>query len=342
VYAVQGEDRPKVERTVERLLRRVVEEGGMDPERVSAREVTVDDVAQSCQTMTLGGLRAVIVEDADAWRAGDVGPLVDYLGDPNPTTVLALVSDGTLPQKLQQAVERTGLVLHWGPGSKVTKSERRRWLEQHLVQEVGRQGGRISPAVARLVVDRACADPGEPRNTAANAMMLTSEAEKLVVYAGGEAVDREAVMAVTPQMPEAKAYELNDALVAGQAELAHRLLQDMASGDVRVEPLLIAMTLLGHFRSLAIVQALGPGASLDRVSEATGVRGYPARKLSEQAPTLPAGAAERAVARLARLELDLRVSSVRDLGRSPDDGRRFVLERAARDLVAIARGAPEA
>ena len=50
------------------------------------------------------------------------------------------------------------------------------------------------------------------------------------------------------------------------------------------------------------------------------------------------------MARLAALELELRVSALRDLGRSRDDGERLVLEAAARDLLALARGgrpAPE-
>ena len=53
---------------------------------------------------------------------------------------------------------------------------------------------------------------------------------------------------------------------------------------------------------------------------------------------MPPGAARRAVARLAELELDLRVSALRELGRSRDDGERLVLETAARDLLALARG----
>ena len=44
------------------------------------------------------------------------------------------------------------------------------------------------------------------------------------------------------------------------------------------------------------------------------------------------------LARLAALELDLRVSALTDLGRSSDDGRRFALERAARDLLVAMRG----
>jgi hypothetical protein len=76
------------------------------------------------------------------------------------------------------------------------------------------------------------------------------------------------------------------------------------------------------------------------VAEASGLRGYPAQKALEQARALPPGAGARGVARLAALELDLRVSAFADLGRSADDGRRLVLELAVRDLLAGGRSGP--
>jgi hypothetical protein len=100
----------------------------------------------------------------------------------------------------------------------------------------------------------------------------------------------------------------------------------------------VQVQLANHFRRLAEVQALGGDVTPDQVTRATGVGGYPARKLAEQARAMPPGAAQQAVARLARLELDLRVSALRELGRTRDDGERLVLETAARDLLALARG----
>ena len=73
------------------------------------------------------------------------------------------------------------------------------------------------------------------------------------------------------------------------------------------------------------------------MGEAGGLRGYPAEKAREAARLLPGGAGGAGVARLARLELDLRVSAFAQLGRSRADGERLVLELAARDLLALAR-----
>jgi DNA polymerase III delta subunit len=137
--------------------------------------------------------------------------------------------------------------------------------------------------------------------------------------------------------PDARVYELADALLAGRADRAYDLLQDLATGDQAQAPIVIQSVLARHYRAVAEAQALGPEATPDQVSAVTGLRGFPAQKAVDQARGLPAGMGERAVVRLAALELDLRVSSLNELGRSSDDGRRLVLELAARDLLALAR-----
>jgi hypothetical protein len=115
------------------------------------------------------------------------------------------------------------------------------------------------------------------------------------------------------------------------------LLDELSVGDNPSEPIVIQSGLARHFRTIAAAQALGPRASAERLGELTGVKGYPATKALEQARALQEGAGARCVACLAALELDLRVSSLSQLGRSSDDGRRFVLERAARELLDLTK-----
>lgn len=337
-YAIQGEDRPKVDRALARLVRRIAEEGGGEPVRFSAAEAPVADIVAACQALSFGGLQGVLVTDADTLRAADGDQLAQYLADPNPTTVLALVSVGSLPQRLQQALERAGQVLRWGPEPKAGARERRKWLEAHFAQEVARLGGHVSAGLARFAVERCCGEPSDAQRTAAAALLLTNEADKLVAYAGGAPIDRDMIVSVMPAHPEARVYQLVDVLVAGSGPEAFARLADLAGGDEPAEPIVIVAGLARHYRALARAQQLAPGATLEERAAATGLKGYPARKAAEQAQALPPGAARRGVVRIARLELDLRVSAQRQLGRSPDDGMRFVLEGAARDLVAIARG----
>ena len=292
----------------------------------------------ACEALSLAGLRLVIVEGADAWKAGDAAAVVAYLGAPNPASCLALVATTPLTPKLMAAVAETGGVLHYGPDPKEKPGKRAQWFAEHLAKEVTRAGGSVPPAVARRVVDRVIVDRPDARREGVTALELSREAEKLAAYADGEPITAEMVELLVPRHPDAKTYELSDALVAGDAARAYDVLQDLATGDDPVAPILVQVQLANHFRRLAEAQALGDAVSPEAVSEATGVQGYPARKLAEQARALAPGAARRAVARLAELELDLRVSALRELGRSRDDGERLVLETAARDLLALARG----
>jgi DNA polymerase III subunit delta len=337
-YVIWGEDRATVERAMARLVARVAREGGMPPERVRAEETAADEVVAACEALSFAGLRLVIVEGAEAWRAADAAPLVAYLDRPNPGTCLALVASASPTPKLAAAVAQVGDVLHFGPDPKERGARRSQWFVEHLAKEVSRAGGSISTAVARRAVDRVLVDRADARRAGIAAMELSREAEKLAAYADGEPITGEMVEALVPRHPDAKTYELSDAIVAGDPARAYDVLQDLATGDDPVAPIVVQVQLANHFRNLAEAQALGDDVSPEAVTRATGASGYPARKLAEQARSLPADAARRMVARLAELELDLRVSALRELGRSRDDGERLVLEAAARDLLGLARG----
>lgn len=337
-YVIWGEDRATIDRAVSRLIARVEREGGMSPERFRAEETPAETIVGACEALSFAGLRLVVVEAADAWKAADAAALVAYLAAPNPMSCLALVASGALTPKLHAAVVALGGELRYGPDPKAKRGDRVKWLVEHFRDEVRRAGGSVSPALARAVVDRVMVDRPDARRGGVTAMELAREAEKLAAYADGEPIGAEMVEALVPNQPDAKVYELADALVGSDAARTYDLLQDLATGDDPVAPIVVQVQLTNRFRSLALAQALGPGASPDAVGAATGVKGYPARILADQARALSPGAAQRAVARLAALELDLRVSSLRDLGRTRDDGERLVLETAARDLLALARG----
>ena len=328
VYGIWGEDRAKIDRAVQRLVARVAAEGGLPPDRFDASATPAGEVAAACAALSLAGIRLVLVRDADRWKSDDAKPLVQYLDAPNPATCLALIGDSAPTQKLTQAIQAAGQVLRFGPDPKAKAADRARWFAEHVVGEGRRLGATIPVAVARQVVARVGEDAG----------VLALEAAKLAAYAGDEPVTREMVALMVPANPEARAFLLGDAIVARDAARAYGILGDLAAGDERAEPIVVQATLARHFRGVAAAQAMGAGATPQQVSDLTGLRGFPAQKAVEHARELPAGAGERAVVRLSALELDLRVSSFGQLGRSADDGRRMVLELAARDLLGIARG----
>jgi DNA polymerase-3 subunit delta len=299
----------------------------MPPDGFSAASTPAGEVVAACEALSFGGLRFVVVRDVEEWRADDAAPVIAYLAAPNPATCLALVAEKPPFQRLLAAIEAVGDVLHFGPDPKAKGGERARWFVNHVVSEARRHGSQISQALAREVVRRVGED----------AMALSQEAEKLASAAGDAPIDRETVDALVLAAPEARTYELADAITAGDGPRTFDLLHDLSGGDDPTAPIVVQMGLARHFRTLATAQSLGPEATPEALERLTGARGYPARKAVEQARALPPAAGSRALVRLAALELDLRVSALAQLGRSREDGERFVLEMAARDLLAIVR-----
>ena len=321
-------------------MARVEREGGLPPERMRAEETPAEDVVAACEALSFAGLRLVIVEGADAWRAPDAAALVAYLDRPNPGTCLALVATAAPTPKLHGRRRRgRGTSCTTGPIPRRSPPSGRSGSSSTCAKEVARAGGSIPPAVARRAVDRVIVDRPDARRGGITAMELSREAEKLAAYADGEPITAEMVEALVPRHPDAKTYELSDALVGGRRRA--RLRRAAGPRDRRRPGR--ADRGPGAARQPLPPPRRGPGPRRRRLARG-GHRGDRGERLpGAQARRAGAGdaaggRAAAAVARLAELELDLRVSALRDLGRSRDDGERLVLETAARDLLALARG----
>jgi DNA polymerase-3 subunit delta len=331
VYWIHGEDRAKVDTAVRRLIARVEGEGGMPPERVEAAETPATDVRAACEAMSFGGTRLVVVRRADEWKAADVEPLVEYLQDPLPTSCLALVASGPPTPRMLAAVEAAGQVLAYGPPPEKRGNEKARakWFREFVQGEVKKSGSTITPALAEEVVRRA-------GRAGTDSGHLANEAAKLATAAGDGPVTAEIVDSLVVVDPEAKAYLLGDLIVSGDARGAQAMLADLGGGSDTTAPIVIQRMLARHFRGIAAAQE--PGATQADVERITGLKGYPAQKAVEQSRSVAPGAGAWCVARLADLELDLRVSAVRELGTSPADGERIILELGVRDLIGACRG----
>lgn len=331
VYWIHGEDRAKVDTAIRRLVARVEAEGGMPPDRLDAAEVPATEVRAACEALSFGGTRLVLVRRADRWKAADMEPLIGYLHDPVATTCLALVGEGPPAPRMLAAVQAAGVVLAYGPPPATRGNEgvRAAWFRDFVQGEVGKRGSTISTTLADDVVRRA-------GRAGSDAGHLANEAAKLAAAAGDEPVGPEHVDMLVVADPEARAFVLGDLIVSGDSRAAQQLLADLAGGSDTTDPAVIQRMLARHFRGIAVAQ--GPGATQGDVERIAGLRGYPARKAVEHAREIPPDAGEWCVARLADLELDLRVSALTDLGGSRADGQRMVLELGVRDLVAACRG----
>ena len=335
VFLFWGEDREAVSRNLRNLAARVESESGMPPQRFRAEEDPADEVVAVCQALSMGGVQLVVIEGVSEYKAADAAPIVDYLAAPNSETCLALTSVDRPTPKLVEACEAKGLVRQFGPDPKAKGRDRERWLTDHAARELARHGASADAAALRELVNRVAVDRPDAHKSGVNALELTSAAGLLAAYAGDEPVTDAMVREIVPAHPDARAYLLADALVAGDGPRVYELLGDLAAGSDPAHPMAIQGALARHFRGLAAAQRVGPRPSESDVSAATGIRGYPARKLAEQAARVPPEMAGALVSRIAALELELRVSAFTQLGRTPDDGQRFVLEIAARDLLAL-------
>lgn len=335
-YLVYGEDRARVQTWVRRLTSRLLEEGGLPPERFTAEDTGAHEVVDAAQAVALAGTRGIVIENVDRWRKGDIGAVVEYLSAPNPATCLLLAGEKAPSKDLLDAVAAVGVVEHAGPELSGSKAAQRRgrsaWLAEQATKEAERLGKELPARVARYLVDRVSE---ERAGAVATALEVRTEVAKLVAYAGLDPIDTDMVDTVTPSHPEARSYELADAITAGDRERAYGLLQDMASGADPQSPTGVQAALSRHFRAVAEAQAVGPRPSPDEVSARTGLHGFPARKVAEQASALPSGAGVSALIRVAAGELDLRVNHLSQLGRSRDDGSRLMLEAITRDLLEI-------
>ena len=104
VYLVTGSDRPKVDRTLERL-RAHFDAGAIERFTAAGQDgVSGEDAVAACNAGSLlGDSRLVLVTDVDGrpddrgrvsggWKKADVDVVVEYLAAPAPGAVLCLVA----------------------------------------------------------------------------------------------------------------------------------------------------------------------------------------------------------------------------------------------------------
>ena len=196
---------------------------------------------------------------------------------------------------------RGGGELRYGPDPKAKGASGR--VAGRALPLGGRARRRLDrPAVARRVVDRVMVDRADARRGGITAMELSREAEKLAAYAGGEPITAEMVEALVPRHPDAKAYELADALVRATPRAPTTCCRTWRPARTRSPPIVVQVQLTNHFRRWRRRRRSGPTVSPDAVSAATGVTRLPGPQAGRAGPGAAAGrgAARRGAPRGAR------------------------------------------
>ena len=298
VYLVRGDDEVFVGDSVHALVRELL---GDDDATFAAEELSGDDyqiaaVVEAAQTPPfLTERRVVVARDVGRFSTEELRVLVEYLGDPLPTTSLVLVAGGgRLATTLVTAVKKVGHVVDAGVSSR--PRERNQWFAEQLKEAPVA----LDSTARQLVVDHL----GEDVNRLGALLRVLEAAHGTGAHLGPEEVVP--FLGAAGGVPP---WDLTDAIDGGDVALALSQLRRVLGNGAR-HPLEVMAILQGHYTR--ILRLAGSGI-VDEAEAAAVVGGsaFPARKALAQASRLGADGVARAVELLARADLDLK--GARDL-----------------------------
>jgi DNA polymerase III subunit delta len=294
-YLIGGSDRPKVDRAVMRLR------GRFDVEAVELHDVATtnaEDAVAACNAMGLfgGGLRLVVVEGVEAWKADDVKTIAAYLRSPAPGTTLALVA-GELKKDapLTKAVAGSGAILLWDVAQKAVP----RWIADQFKLH----GTTAEPEACRLLAELVGDDLYE----------LAGEVDKISTWARGAAVGEADVEALVAPRAGSPPWSLTDAWgardVGGVLRATERMLDRTGDPVSRTIPRLLG-SLTRHVRNARAARRLEEeGLSPQEAASRLGMKPFPAQKLYAQVRNFSERELDDALIRLAELDRALKGGS---------------------------------
>jgi DNA polymerase III subunit delta len=286
VYLLAGSDRPKIRRALARLRARFPAEG---VELFSADTSPGAEIAVTCNSLGLfgsDGARLVIVEGVERWRAEDVAAVIDYLGNPVPSSVLTLVAEGSLKASgLAEACEQAGQVLRFDVPKPRDPSV---WVRA----EFERLGVVVDADAARALVEIVGDDIGA----------LGAEIDKIAVWAAGQPIGRREVELLAVSTNETFVWALTDAW--GNRDPAAVLASCELLLERRTkEPFVIGAALASYVGRVRAAQALGAeGRGAADVAKRLRMKEYPARKALQHGKNYTRDELDRALLRLAELD----------------------------------------
>jgi DNA polymerase-3 subunit delta len=225
-----------------------------------------------------------------------VKAVTSYLGDPAPSTVLALVGSGLKKDSpLAKTCAKTGELLFF----EVPKSKLPNWVAERFRA----LGGNADRDACRLLVDVV----GD------NVTELETEIEKLVTWAGDEAVDVAAVEALAAGRAEVPIFALTDAWGARDVPAVLRAVESILERPERTrrdEVTRISARFAGHVQLVREVQDLAAeGLSAREAASRLRKNPYYVQKLFAQAGNFSPEELGHALVRAAELDLAVKGGS---------------------------------
>lgn len=241
IYLISGEDDARIDSWRTRLRRRAEAElgaGGL--ELFDPKACSPEDVAAALATLTFGdGTRYLLADDAGAWKAAALEPLVTALEQMPPDTLLVLIVRGKPLKQLVRAVEKAGGEVRDYEAPKPWKMTP--WVVAHAKS----LGLRVDADAARLLTDV----------VGGSDKRLAREIEKLAIAVHPETrATVEDVEAVVAGETVPKVYDLADAVVAGDLAAMIGLAEELVGAGE--EPGRLAFPIIGRLREVHGVVAL--------------------------------------------------------------------------------------
>jgi DNA polymerase III subunit delta len=298
VYLVCGDDDAKVDAWRARVRARAEGErgpGGL--EGFDARQTPPEQVVAALSELTFDtGTRYLLVDEAGAWKAGQLEPLERALSHPTPDTVLVLVVRGKALKGLTKVVEAAGGEMREYPAPKPWE------LPKWVAGRAGELGLSIDKDAARALVD----------TIGPSQQALSRELEKLTLAVHPRtAITVEDVGENSSGPAAPRAYDLADAVAAGDVKAALTLGEELVASGER--PAGLVFPVVRSLRQVhGAVRLLDSGASEKQAAGKLGMPPWLAKKTLAKARGADRAALERALCVFAELELGLRGDSPLD------------------------------
>lgn len=268
VYLLLGEEDLLADQALAELLDRLVPpaERDLNLDVVRADEIAMTDLITLVDTLPFfGQRRAVVVKDADLWKAADQERLAAYLERGAPPSALILVAASLdRRRRLYTAVRKVGEIQEF---PRLTIRQLPAWINERVRKE----GRRIDPDAVEALI--ALVGPG--------LRQLSLELEKLFAYVESlERITRKDVEAAVSRLSESTIFMMVDAIGARRAGEALRALADILREEA---PPYVLFMVARQFRILMRASILRARKKpIGVIQEALGVPPFVARKIMDQ------------------------------------------------------------
>jgi DNA polymerase-3 subunit delta len=311
VYMVCGDDRGKIDAWRSRVRERAEAEGGAGAlEAFDARSSHPVVVAAALSVISLGaGDRYLLVDGVETWKAASLEPLEHALADMPPDTCLVLIARGKVSDRLLKAVGSAGGEVREYAGPKPW--EMPRWAGARAAELGLRLDLEAAKALVSVVGDR------RPERVARELEKLTLAAHPL-----GE-LSAEQVMAMAASETVTGAYDLADALVAGERATAFAIAEELGREE---RPTRLVFAIVRRLREVHRAAGLVErGASEKQVGSALRIPPWAAKRVVARARKADRNALERTLCAFAELEVGTRAAG----GLDEDTAFSLALARSA-------------